>query len=176
MGYIDKTLVPGERVIYETRLHWIVMLGHLLLGLVLVGLGAFMAIWAYSHPAMTVQNRNIFYGVAAGAGLLGIIFLILGAVRRNATEIGVTNRRVVIKTGLSSRRTIEMLLNKIETMEVNETGVGRMLGYGSIQIVGTGGTYERFHTISHPVELRNRVQMEIERLQGAAPAAGEHNI
>lgn len=169
MGYIDKTLVPGERVVYETRLHWVVILGHLLLGLLLAALGAFLAVYSYQHPTMTPQNRDIFYGVGAAAGLVALIFLVMGSVRRNATEIGVTNRRVVIKTGLTSRRTIEMLLNKIETIEVTETGFGRVLGYGSILIVGTGGTYERFHTISHPVELRNRVQMEIEHLQPAGP-------
>jgi uncharacterized membrane protein YdbT with pleckstrin-like domain len=176
MGYIDKTLVPGEQVVYETRLHWIVIVGHIIFGLLLAALGGFLAFYAYRHPDMTTQNRYIFYGVAAASGLVGIIFLIVGSVRRNATEIGVTNRRVVIKTGLTSRRTVEMLLNKIETIEVTETGMGRVLGYGSIQIVGTGGTYERFHTISHPVELRNRVQMEIERLQPGKVEPGERRV
>ncbi len=73
----------------------------------------------------------------------------VGAIRRNSTEMGVTNRRVVVKTGLASRKTIEMLLNKIESIEVNESGMGRMLGYGSITLIGTGGTSEVFHQIGN---------------------------
>jgi uncharacterized membrane protein YdbT with pleckstrin-like domain len=71
---------------------------------------------------------------------------------------------VVIKTGLASRKTIEMLLNKVETIEVNEPGLGRILGYGSITMIGTGGTSEQFHKIAHPLEFRSQAQQQIERL------------
>ncbi|MGA8531599.1 MAG: PH domain-containing protein, partial [Acidobacteriaceae bacterium] len=87
-----------------------------------------------------------------------------GSVRRSATEMAVTTRRVVVKTGITSRRTIEMLLNKIETIEVSEPTMGRVLGYGSITMIGTGGTSEPFHKIAHPLEFRSFVQQEIERL------------
>ena len=58
-----------------------------------------------------------------GVALLvcGVVVILMGMVRRNATEMAVTNRRVVIKTGLVSRKTIEMLLNKVESIEVSET-------------------------------------------------------
>jgi uncharacterized membrane protein YdbT with pleckstrin-like domain len=110
-----------------------------------------------------------------GAALLlcGLIVLLAGTIRRNATEMAVTTRRVVIKTGLASRRTIEMLLNKVETIEVSEPGLGRMLGYGSITIIGTGGTSEQFHKMAKPLLFRNEVQQQIERLTSgdvAAPA------
>jgi uncharacterized membrane protein YdbT with pleckstrin-like domain len=77
----------------------------------------------------------------------------------------VTTRRVVIKTGLTSRKTIEMLLNKVESIEVNETTFGRILGYGAIVVIGTGGTTEPFHTIAHPLEFRSQVQQQIEKLR-----------
>jgi len=70
----------------------------------------------------------------------------------------------VVKTGLASRRTIEMLLNKVETIEVSEPGMGRLLGYGSITMIGTGGTSEQFHKIAQPLLFRNEVQQQIERL------------
>ena len=77
-----------------------------------------------------------------------------------------TNRRVVVKTGLAARKTIEMLLNKIESIEVNESGMGRLLGYGSITLIGTGGTFEPFHVMAKPLEFRNRVQQQIEKRGG----------
>jgi uncharacterized membrane protein YdbT with pleckstrin-like domain len=94
----------------------------------------------------------------------GAVAILVGLVRRYATEMAVTNRRVVIKTGLTSRKTIEMLLNKVETIEVNETPAGRVLGYGTIVVIGTGGTSEPFHNMCHPLQFRSQVQQQIEKL------------
>jgi len=78
--------------------------------------------------------------------------------------MAVTSRRVVIKTGLASRKTIEMMLNKVESIEVSETTFGRMLGYGTIAVIGTGGTLEPFHNIARPLEFRSQVQQQVEKL------------
>ncbi|MFY9745379.1 MAG: PH domain-containing protein [Acidobacteriaceae bacterium] len=164
MSYIDKTLVPGEKVVYTTRLHWIVMLGHIFGACVLWAIGVYLLYYAYAHPQMELTSRHVAeYG---GAALLvcGLIVILAGSIRRNATEMAVTTRRVVIKTGIASRRTIEMLLNKVETIEVSEPGMGRVLGYGSITMVGTGGTSEAFHKMAHPLEFRSEAQQQIEKL------------
>ena len=171
MSYIDKTLVPGERVMYTTRLHWIVMLGHVFGACVLWVIGGYLLYYAYAHPEMELTSRHIAdYG---GAALLicGLIVILVGSVRRNATEMAVTTRRVVIKTGLTSRKTIEMLLNKVETIEVNEPGIGRVLGYGSIAMIGTGGTSEQFHKMAQPLEFRSAAQREIEKLMPGVVSA-----
>lgn len=174
MSYIDKTLVPGEKVVYRTRLHWIVMLGHIFGAIVLGAIGGYLLWYAMEHPQMESTSRHVAdYG---GAALLvcGLIVLLVGSIRRNATEMAVTTRRVVVKTGLASRRTIEMLLNKVETIEVSEPGMGRVLGYGSITMIGTGGTAEGFHKIAHPLEFRNEAQQQIEKLmpgEAAPPVA-----
>lgn len=166
MGYIEKTLIPGEHVVYRTRLHWIVMFGHLVLALLFLALGAFVLVYGYQHRAsIPVSQMHLYEAGGAAAVVLALIVFLMGSVRRNATEMAVTTRRVVVKTGLASRRTIEMLLNKVETIEVTEPGMGRMLGYGSITIIGTGGTSEPFHKISHPLEFRSHVQQEIEGLR-----------
>jgi Bacterial PH domain len=164
MSYIDKTLVPGEKVVYTTRLHWIVMLGHIFGACVLWAIGIYLLYYAYAHPQMELTSRHVAeYG---GAALLvcGLIVVLAGSIRRNATEMAVTTRRVVIKTGIASRRTIEMLLNKVETIEVSEPGMGRVLGYGSITMIGTGGTSEAFHKMAHPLEFRSEAQQQIEKL------------
>lgn len=173
MSYIEKTLVPGERVVYTTRLHWVVMMGHLILALVLAALGAFLLIYAYRHQPIQPDTMHILDGGGIAALAAGLVALIMGSVRRNATEMAVTTRRVVIKTGLASRRTIETLLNKVETIEISEPAMGRMLGYGSIVVVGTGGTSEPFTRMAHPLEFRSRVLDQIENLRVApGPVAG----
>ena len=173
MSYIDKTLVPGERVVYTTRLHWIVMLGHIVLGLIAIVGGAFLFYYASYHRD-TLQTPTIHEIIGGGIVLVvaGLIIFFVGSVRRNTTEMAVTTRRVVIKKGLTSRTTIEMLLNKVETIEVSEPTLGRMLGYGSITMIGTGGTSEPFHKMSHPLQFRSAVQQEIEKLMpGEQPPA-----
>ena len=166
MSYVKSNLVPGETIIYETRLHWVVMLGHLAVGCLLLLLPAgLLFFYAENQTAMNPGNLHVMEGGAALLLLAGVIVILVGTMRRNATEMAVTNRRVVIKTGLARRKTIEMLLNKVESIEVNETTLGRMLGYGTIAVIGTGGTLEPFHNVAHPLQFRSQVQQQIERLR-----------
>ncbi|MDM8001972.1 MAG: PH domain-containing protein [Bacteroidota bacterium] len=78
--------------------------------------------------------------------------------KRWLSEFVITNRRIVIKEGFIARRTFEMNLSKIETVNVDQTVMGRILNYGSITIIGTGGTRETFHNIARPMIFRQRFQ------------------
>ena len=87
-----------------------------------------------------------------------LTLFIAPALQRWSDEFVITNKRVVIKTGLFSRKTFEMNLSKIESVNVDQSVWGRLLGYGSITIIGTGGTRESFDTIQKPLEFRKRFQ------------------
>lgn len=78
--------------------------------------------------------------------------------QRALSEFVITNRRVIIKTGFIARNTFEMNLSKIESVNVDQTVIGRILNYGSITIIGTGGTRETFHNISRPLNFRKAFQ------------------
>ena len=113
---------------------------------------------------MATRNGGRYEGamVWGALALLAAVALIgEGIVRRFATEVAISNRRVLIKTGLLSRRSIEVLLPKVESIGVDESFLGRILGYGSVIVRGTGGTFERFDKIAHPNELRRQVQQQI---------------
>jgi len=172
MSYVKKSLVPGETLLYETRHHWIVLLGPLLL----TGVFVVVAIGLLTE-ALQAKNGK---GVVAGASTIGIHAMELGGIglliaatgtlvygvaRRNATEMAVTNKRVLIKTGMGSRRTLDLMLSRVESIGVEETFTGRMLGFGSVVVRGTGGTPEAFVMIAHPQEFRRSVQEQI----GAPP-------
>ncbi|MBI1919851.1 MAG: PH domain-containing protein [Geobacter sp.] len=75
---------------------------------------------------------------------------------RLTSEFAITNRRVIIKIGLVSRHILEMNLSKVESINVDQSVMGRMLKYGTITIIGTGGTREVFHKIAHPMEFRRQ--------------------
>ncbi len=78
--------------------------------------------------------------------------------QRWSDEFVITNKRVVIKQGLFSRKTFEMNLSKIESVNVDQSVWGRLFGYGSISIIGTGGTRETFNDIRKPLEFRRHFQ------------------
>jgi uncharacterized membrane protein YdbT with pleckstrin-like domain len=87
-----------------------------------------------------------------------------GAIQWSATEITVTTRRVLIKTGVVSRHTTEVLLAKVESISIEESMMARLLGFGKVTVHGTGGTPETFERIAHPHAFRRQVQIQIEAL------------
>jgi len=74
------------------------------------------------------------------------------------SEFVITNRRIIIKTGFIARRTLEMNISKIESVNVDQSVMGRILNYGSMTIIGSGGTRETFHKISRPLAFRKAFQ------------------
>jgi uncharacterized membrane protein YdbT with pleckstrin-like domain len=165
MSYVEKHLIQGETVIYATRLHWIVLVVPILLGL-LFGLPG-LALLARSATGAGDKSVTSESTMAGGAILLlaALIFVVRGILERNATEMTVTNKRVVAKVGLAARRTIELLLSRVESIGVEESVMGRILGYGTVIVRGTGGTPESFDKIAHPLEFRTQVQQQIEKSQ-----------
>jgi uncharacterized membrane protein YdbT with pleckstrin-like domain len=168
MSYVEKNLVPGETLLYQTRHHWIVLLGPLMIAL-LVGLPGLLLLCAATakRPELDEYVTRV-PGGAQTALVIGAILLVIalanlawGMAKRNATEMAVTNRRVLIKTGMGSRRTLDLMLSRVESIGVEETMWGRMMGYGSVIVRGTGGTPEPFVKISHPQEFRRQVQQQI---------------
>jgi Bacterial PH domain len=164
MNYIEKCLIPGEAVLYRARLHWTALGWRAFVGLCLTcaAVGLFVGAWLGApHGKGPSPLLNV-------AGLItlasGIVLLLMGFIRRNATEIAVTNRRVLIKTGILRRSTVEVLLSKIESIGVDEPLSGRLLGYGTVIVRGTGGTPETFTRIARPLEFRRQVQGQIDGL------------
>ena len=164
MSYVEKHLIEEETVVYATGLHWIVLLREIILSLLFGAAGvALLVVAAKSRNDANGQSTPMMIG---GIILLVVaaIFIISGVLKRNATEMAVTDKRVVIKVGLAGRRTIELLLQKVESIGVEESMMGRILGYGTVVIRGTGGTPEPFDNVSHPIEFRKQVQQQIEKL------------
>ncbi len=158
MGYIDRHLLSGERVIYRTRLHWKLYVGpSLLVLLVLLPL----AIWALS------SERPVLALLPAVAAVL---VLLIAFIRRRTSEFAVTNKRVILKLGVLNTRSVELLLAKIEGISVTQSLAGRLFGFGQIVVTGSGGTQEPFASIQAPLELRQAVQAATE---GGLSLSGE---
>ena len=163
MSYVEKHLIPGEAVEYETKLHWIVMLGHTVIAMLLALLAIAMPIvWASLGTKKKGPSvPGAVYLFALLCFFVGGSFFFAGLLRRKATEMAVTSKRVIVKTGIAERRTVEILLSRIESVAVDEPALGRLLGYGTVIVRGTGGTPETFEKIYHPLEFREQVQRQI---------------
>jgi uncharacterized membrane protein YdbT with pleckstrin-like domain len=171
MGYVDRNLVPGETLLYRTRHHWLVLLGPIFFGLLLLVPGVALLVEAIAtgdSAGLVVGSATISPKMMAIAGAIllaaAVITFSYGVAKRNATEMAVTNRRVLIKTGMTSRRTLDLMLSRVESIGVEESTAGRLLGYGSVIVRGTGGTPEAFLIIAHPQEFRRAVQEQIATL------------
>ena len=137
------------------------MLGHALIAAILVIVGASLLLAPWGSINGGTSAAGVLRWAGAACLVLGAIFFGIGLVRRNATEMAVTNKRVIVKTGLVDRRTIELLLQRIESIAVEEPALGRLLGYGTVIVRGTGGTPEVFPQIARPLEFREQVQRQI---------------
>jgi len=162
VSYIPKTLIPGETVLYRAHLHWIVLLWQALIGGVIAIVGLTLLVGGI--VATSQGGGNFGASVIGGAALLlaGASVLAAGILQRNATEIAVTNKRVLIKTGFFTRKTTEIFLSKIESVVVDESFFGKTAGFGTVTVRGTGGTPEQFDRIANPLEFRRQVQSQIE--------------
>lgn len=163
MSYLDDHLLPGEHIVYRARLHWTIFLT----SIVVVLLGVALAI------LLQIVEPAYWYAALALAGV-GLLLAIGPAVRYLTSEFAVTDKRVLGKLGFIERESKETLLSKVEAIAIDQGVIGRILGFGTVTITGTGGTQELFPRISEPLEFRRRIQSQIisqEERRGSPPAA-----
>jgi uncharacterized membrane protein YdbT with pleckstrin-like domain len=147
--YIDDILQPGERVLYSTTLHWNFYWRAIvawLLALVLLAL---------SRATITEGIVLLCLSASAVVALAALYWTITAWFRRWTTETDVTNLRVVHKTGFIKRRTFEMSLDKVESVDVNQSILGRLFNYGDVTILGVGEGKETIANIASPLAFRN---------------------
>lgn len=152
MGFVEESLVPDERVVYRAHVHW----STFALPFFFLVATAVFVVWGLAVDGL----RPLIY--------LGYVFaavtVIIGVerwIRFASSEFAVTDHRVLIKVGVIRRHSIELLLDKVEGIGVDQTLWGRILGYGTILVTGTGGTRESFHDIAGPMEFRRQVQARV---------------
>jgi uncharacterized membrane protein YdbT with pleckstrin-like domain len=135
-GYIQKSLTTGENLLYQGNVSLVSLIPYITLGLLLV--------------------LCVFSGDIIGFGLFiaGIIFWLIAAIKYYTTELGITNKRVIAKTGLIMRNTVEIKLDKIESIRINQGVLGRIFNYGSVIVAGAGNPHAPINGISDPLGFR----------------------
>jgi uncharacterized membrane protein YdbT with pleckstrin-like domain len=149
--YIDEILQPGEKVLYSTNAHWMFYLPAI-------------AAWVLALVLLILSRSTTTEGVvllclsaAAVVALAALYWSARAWFHRWTTETDVTNLRVVHKTGFIKRRTFEMSLDKVESVDVNQSILGRLLNYGDVTVRGVGEGFETIKTIASPLAFRNSI-------------------
>ena len=150
--YIDDILQPGEKVLYSTNAHWMFYLPAIAAWIVVAVLllGSFAAA---AIPALML----VCWASAAVVAVAALFWTLRAWFHRWTTETDVTNMRVVHKTGFIKRRTFEMALDKIESVDVNQSILGRLLNYGDVTVNGVGEGRETIRTIASPLAFRSSI-------------------
>ena len=151
MSYVESNLMPNEYVVCTAKVHWCVYIpGAILLGLAFLN------------------------GVAGGFGgnpmvsvfiMAAVIFLIRARLIQTCTEVAVTSKRVIVKTGMVRRHTVELNHSKLESFQVSQGIFGRILGYGTLTITGTGGVRTPINSIEKPLEFRRSAVATVDAAQ-----------
>jgi uncharacterized membrane protein YdbT with pleckstrin-like domain len=149
MSYIKHVLQPEERIIMIGRLSWI--LYHRAIFYALLGVIAVVLEHLYW------DKDPVIYATAALFGALVLISAIHAWFQRWTTEIAVTDKRVIFKRGFINRHTIEMNMDKVASVDVDQSLLGRMLDYGTVTVRGTGLSFEPLRRIESPLALRNAI-------------------
>ena len=152
MAYYTKVLQPDETVKVVGRLHWSIYIR----GVVVLAVAAALLVGSLWLPDDPDWQRYAQW--AAGVvGVLGLLLLLGAWIRRRSTEIVVTDLRVIYKRGVLSRHTVEMNVSKIETVDVEQGLSGRIWGYGTVVIRGTGSGFEPLVGVGSPLAIRNAI-------------------
>lgn len=156
MNFIEKTLEPGEKVIFKGRLHWYFNFRYTVWGILLniLGIAGMVYVAQNNFEESTMKTLLV---VSFAACFIGIGFILYGYLLRIKTEFAITNTRFIQKDGLLNIRLTEIPLFKVETVNFEQTFIERIMGTGAIELVGSGGTNHKVRFIQNPFEVRNLI-------------------
>jgi uncharacterized membrane protein YdbT with pleckstrin-like domain len=150
MSYYAKVLQPDETVKFIGKLHWTIYRNSIVLAVVAVAI----ALAAFSVPD---TERTLVLAAAGIPAVFAILSFVGSWFVRVTTEIVVTDKRIIHKVGWISRRTEEINITKVETVDVRQGVVGRVFDFGTVGIVGIGASWEPLRRVAAPLRLRNAI-------------------
>ena len=161
-SYVANSLGVGEEIKYSARVSlWRYWLNFLLGGPVL--LAALSALTRSVFLSQHQDGASAAPGIALGlVSISALLVMLWPFLARRATEVVITNKRVVAKFGLLSTHSIEMRFDKIETVRVAQSLLGRLLNFGDVTVTGTGATFDPMPMIAHPLAFRTALNQAME--------------
>lgn len=163
MSYVDSNLMRDERVVYKANIHWFIF----------VPSAVFFCIGVLLFGG-DVDSGAPVYGVFAI--LIAIFSMISAIITKLTTELAVTSKRVIAKSGLIRRSTVELNHSKVESFNVDQSIFGRIFGFGTLVVNGTGGGKTRIPSIDDPLQFRRNAMETIDASQTVQVQSAVNNI
>ena len=161
MKFIPSAILRDENLIYATRPHWIVFVPGILY--LVIGFAIYLFGATYDPTDQIKFYGFRFYELLALAvAAFGVYYSLMNTMFYFTSEYGITDKRVLMKTGWIARNTIEIFLDKVEAINVDQSVLGRILGYGTLIIIGTGGTQDPYFNVPNPLQFRRLAQRQID--------------
>jgi uncharacterized membrane protein YdbT with pleckstrin-like domain len=154
MSYVDKVLRPGEEVRHTAHIHWFIYLPAFWFAAAAL---AVVVLVTMNIGDVGTSWREMALIAALVLGVIALYLLLRAWITRVSTELVATDRRVIYKRGLIRRYTAEMGMEKVESVLVEQSVMGRIFNYGTVTVRGTGGGMEPLANIDDPIAFRNQV-------------------
>ncbi|MDD4995897.1 MAG: PH domain-containing protein [Patescibacteria group bacterium] len=145
MSYLENSLIDDEQLIYRARLHWIIFL--------LPAVFSLIVFMLFITDDISNNETSLLFAV--------IVLWLYSFIYFKTSEFGITNKRVLFKTGFIRRNSLEFFLTQVEAIEINQGIFGRLLNYGAVIVKGSGGSANSFFRIDNPLEFRKKTQEQI---------------
>ena len=158
MGRAKNYLSNKERIVYETHLHWVLFIesvSYLVIALLISAA-------AYKYGG---EYAKLIHYISLPFWLYGGVKVFLEWIQHASADFIITNSRVILKVGVLKRSSLSIPLTKIESIEIDQTLIGQLLGFGTIHITGTGTATSKFEYISSPGTFRQRIQQATNALE-----------
>lgn len=149
MSYIEQSLAPDEHIIYEAHFH------------PLNNAAAWIALFVSAAVALVAYTQDYSAWVSGAAIALGVAIFLAIKLPIWAQRVVITSQRIVYRRGLLRRKTEELQLRSAEQVQLEQSILGRIFGFGRIIISGTGVEDVRLPALAEPVVLRNKLQEAI---------------
>lgn len=147
MTYFLNNLSSGENVIYQASIHWFIFVRPILLLL-------------FGYLFFSALETGFIHWV----GVILLLFGILSLLKRLFIKIGslyaVTNKRIILKSGIIKRDALELMLNKCEGIRINQGLWGRIVGFGTI-VVTTGGATNSYYYVADPLRFKKEISSQL---------------
>lgn len=141
MSYIDDNISTDEKITKRAIIHWFIYVWPSIYMLIVLFASPWFSFWHF----------------------LGFLWFLSVFIVTRTTEFAVTNKKVIAKQGLISRKTVELNLSKVESLSVDQGIFGRIFNFGKVIVRGTGGVQAPFNYIADPMGLRKAVNEEYDK-------------
>ena len=157
MSYVKHVIQPGERIVMVGHISWVIY--HRAIFCLILGAALLILEWVFVPQGDA--RTYLMYGTVAAFGLAALVTALRAWFIRWTTEIAVTDKRIIFKRGFINRHTAEMNMDKVASVDVDQSIWGRLFDFGSVHILGTGGVagIEHLHRIANPIALRNAIDV-----------------